>query len=433
MKALVLSLRGCHLGYLGCYGNPWVSTPALDSLAATGFIFDQHLADVPDAAVARRTWREGRHLFPGIATEEPPSQFDLLAALRAQGIKTVLLADGSQPLPESWSTGWDETEKLHSGEGFLLEQVLEVSRAVLAQLAEEDNWLLWIDLATLLPPWQVPADFSDPYFHEPTAEEEAEHDKVEHIEDAEHYDQDDDPLTPWPDPPIGFIHTEDDLDFCRLQATYAGAINYLDAGIGVLLEELEQLGLANDCLVLATSDHGQALGEHGICGPHRPWLHDELLHIPLLLRMPNQPEPARISALTQTVDIVPTVLDVFGLPQPAALHGQSLLPLTRKEGASIRSYACCGLQVGNAIEWCLRTSEWSLLVPVVFQPDDPRRKPQLYVKPDDRCEVNDVWQHHLERADYLERILRTYFHAAAQGGPLEVPALREPEGTPSPV
>src|SRR5438067_401782 len=64
MKVLVVTVRGWHLGYLGCYGNDWISTPALDRLAAEGVVFDQHLADVPEAATARRTWRDGRHHFP---------------------------------------------------------------------------------------------------------------------------------------------------------------------------------------------------------------------------------------------------------------------------------------------------------------------------------------------------------------------------------
>src|SRR5258707_14651664 len=64
MKVLVITVRGWHLGYLGCYGNGWISTPALDRLAAEGIVFDQHLADVPDATIARPTGRDGRHHFP---------------------------------------------------------------------------------------------------------------------------------------------------------------------------------------------------------------------------------------------------------------------------------------------------------------------------------------------------------------------------------
>src|SRR5262245_65949560 len=121
MRAIVLSVRGCHLAYLGCYGNAWVSTPALDRLAATGVVFDQDLADVRGAEAARRAWRDGRHHLPDPAsTGEPAAAFDLLAVLRGRGIRTVLVADGSRPLPAGWVAGWDESEVVQGEEGPLL-------------------------------------------------------------------------------------------------------------------------------------------------------------------------------------------------------------------------------------------------------------------------------------------------------------------------
>jgi len=286
-----------------------------------------------------------------------------------------------------------------------LETSLEVARAGLEALATAQRGLLWIDLATLLPPWHVPEDFADPYFQESGDEV---HEEEDEEESEEQEQEQEDPLTPWPDPPVGTIHIEDDIDFCRLQSTFAGAVSYLDAGIGVLLEELEKLGLANDCAVILTSDHGQPLGEHGFCGPYRPWLHDELLHVPLLMRLPGQPaKGARVSALTQNVDLAPTLLELFGLTLPPELQGRSLLPLAREEGgAATREFACSALRIGESIEACLRTPEWSYLLPLRSAPGDVPRKPQLFVKPDDRWEVNDVIQHHLERAEALERTLR---------------------------
>src|SRR5262249_37389908 len=148
--------------------------------------------------------------------------------------------------------------------------------------------------------------------------------------------------------------------------TFAGAVSYVDAGVGVLLEELDRLGLTNDCAVILTADHGQALGEHGFCGPYHPWLHDELIHVPLLIRLPGRPaEGARVSALTQTVDLTPTLLELFGLPVPPGLHGRSLLPLSREEReAAPREHVCCALRIGEAVEACLRTLRWSLLLPL---------------------------------------------------------------------
>lgn len=428
MKALVLTLRGCHLGYLGCYGNAWIATPVLDRLAARGIVFDQHLADVPDTDAARRTWRDGQPHFPDA---DASSTFDLLESLRNAGVMTVLVADGSRPLPAAFTKGWDECEIVH-GEGTALEQTLDMAREALEQLASRDNWLLWVDLATLLPPWDVPADFSDPYFR--VEAEEVEEGVVEKDEDEDEEDEEDedteedddselieeeveeDPLSPWNDPPIGTINTDDDIDFCRLQYTFAGPMSYLDAGIGVLFEELERHGLAEDCLVLVTSDHGQVLGEHGIVGACRPWLHDELIHLPLIMKLPREAFAGnRVPALTQSVDVVPTLLSAFGIALPPSLHGHNLLPLARQEVETIRPHAFSASRIGEAMEACVRTPEWAFLLPLQPHPDDVSRRPRLYVKPDDRWEVNDVAQHHLERAEELERLLREYLSAMKTG------------------
>jgi len=89
-----------------------------------------------------------------------------------------------------------------------------------------------------------------------------------------------------------------------------------------------------------------------------------------------------------------------------------LLPLVRGEIESIRPFACTALQVGESIEYALRTPEWAFLLPVKPGVDDADRSPQLFVKPDDRCEVNNVLQHHLELAEQLERTLRDFVSAS---------------------
>lgn len=446
MRALVISVRGFHLGYLGCCGNEWISTPALDRLAADGIVFDQHITDVPEAAAARRAWRSGRYQVPALDPDAAsrPRGPDLIEELRRHGVRTVLIADGSRPLPEDFVAGWDRVDVVHSlaGEATFLEQTLEAARIALTQLARLDRWLLWVDLATLLPPWEVPAEFSDPYFQELEDEEELAEDEEEDIDeedkppdeespgvefvdiedgeeeglppgfekDAEK-EEDEGPLTPWWNPAPGFLDTEDDTDFLRLQSSYAAAVSFVDAAIDSLLSELAGLGLADDCLVVLTSDHGQALGEHGLVGPYRPWLHDELVHVPLLLRLPaglagkGEVRNVRVPALTQTPDLMPTLLEAFGLPSPAEVQGHSLLPLVRAEAEGVRDCAWIGLRLGGAAEWGLRAPGWAFLLPAPSAPGDPRRERQLYVKPDDRWEVNDVLQHHLDRADAFEQTL----------------------------
>jgi hypothetical protein len=71
----------------------------------------------------------------------------------------------------------------------------------------------------------------------------------------------------------------------------------------------------------------------------------------------------------------------------------------------------------------LRTPEWLLVLPREWPAEDAPRPVQLFVKPEDRWEVNDVRQHHVEWAEALEQTLRAFADAVAHPGPLQVPPL----------
>jgi hypothetical protein len=124
--------------------------------------------------------------------------------------------------------------------------------------------------------------------------------------------------------------------------------------------------------------------------------------------------------LTQPVDLMPTLLDAFAV-SPPVIHGGNLLSLIRGEAQETRPYACSG----GPDEWALRTHDWAFFLPVRSQPEDPRG-PRLYVKPDDRWEVNDLAQHHPELSERLEKTLRGFMAATGRPGLLEAPPLEEP-------
>ncbi len=404
MKAIVVIARGLQLGALGCYGNQWIATPALDALAAEGIVFDQHFADNVDPAGARRAWRSGCYHFPP-NIQANAAHPDLIAALRQRGIHTCLILDDSRSVSSEFCEGWDTVERVSAAEGQMaLDAVLDAVGAALERLERRDNWLLWIDLATLLPPWNVPLELQAEYFCEESDEDEEENEAADEDEQSEESE----PPTPLAEVPASPIDSEDERLYLSLQLSYAAAVSYVDVGIGQLLQALDGLEGGGGILLMATTDSGQNLGEHGIVGVCRPWLHDELIHLPLLLRLPGAAKTGRrIAALTQAVDLAPSLADWFQTPL-AGCHGHSLLPLARGEVESIRSFACAGLQVGGAIEYALRTPEWAFLLPIQSNADDAERAPQLFVKPDDRWEVNNVLQHHLELAEQLERTLRDF-------------------------
>jgi arylsulfatase A-like enzyme len=412
MKVIVIVLRGLHLGYVGCYGNGWIDTPGLDRLSAEGVVFDQHFCDCPEGAAARRAWRTGQ------ATTQQGMAPDLLALLREHGVVSQLLIECSALPASEFEEGWSAMRRVppESTTDQPLDRLLEIASDGLDDMIAHEHALLWMELAGLIPLWRIPAEYLNPYFHQPDPAEEEETDEAPVKT-----------LEPWLDPAPGPLPAPSQESFLRLQSTYAGAVSMFDGVVGWLLEQLSDRKLDQETLVAVTTNHGQALGEHGIIGPYRPWLHDELIHVPLLMRLPGGAEAGRrVATLTQSVDLFPTLLDAFSIAPPPC-HGYSLLPLARGDVGAVRSHVCCGLRLGEREEWALRTPEWSFLLPVAAAPDDPPRTPQLYIKPDDRWEVNNVIQHQLELAERFEQTLRTFMAAPRRIG-LETPWIIESGG-----
>lgn len=115
-------------------------------------------------------------------------------------------------------------------------------------------------------------------------------------------------------------------DLGRLRATYYALITEVDHHIGRLLDHLEATGQADDTLVVVTSDHGEMLGDHWMLGKESYF--DAAFHIPLIVR---DPTAARghgrvVAAFTESVDVMPTILDWLGLEVPAQCDGRSLRP-----------------------------------------------------------------------------------------------------------
>jgi arylsulfatase A-like enzyme len=423
MKAVVINVRGLHLGYVGACGDEWIETPALDRLAAEGVAFDNHIADQPDAAGAGRAWRTGRYDFPapeGAATTPAEPAPDVVRLLKDGGAVTSLIRDAGRPAPADFADGWDVVMEAEAdAEATALEYVLEGAGQALDSLAETDSWLLWLELAALLPPWDVPEEFLERYLVD-TAEED---------EEGDEGDEEPEALAPLLDPPAGPVDPRDDLTFIRLQRSYAATVSHLDAGLELLLKELEERRLLDDVLLIVTTDHGLPLGEHGVVGLCRPWLHDELTHLPLMMRLPKREQAGRrVLALTQPVDLAPTLLDAFGL-MPAPVHGHSLLPLARGTAEKVRDYACSGLRLGEAVEWALRSPQWAFVLPLR---GEEGRAPRLYAKPEDRWEVNDVAQHHPELTEHVTAVLRGFVEATRRPGPLRPPELRDVEAEAAP-
>ncbi len=123
--------------------------------------------------------------------------------------------------------------------------------------------------------------------------------------------------------------TGDDLvrwKYQRYMQDYLACVAGVDKQIGRLLEYLETSGLAEDTVVIYSSDQGFYLGEHGWYD--KRWMFEESLRMPFIVRWPGVVEPgSTCELLTQNIDFAPTFLDMAGAPAPVGMHGESLVPL----------------------------------------------------------------------------------------------------------
>lgn len=171
---------------------------------------------------------------------------------------------------------------------------------------------------------------------------------------------------------------------------YHRCLTAMDAGVGRLLDRLDQLGLATNTAVIFIGDNGFYLGEHGL-GDKRS-LYEESLRVPLLVRYPRlTPQPAARDELVLNIDIAPTILDLAGLAAVPAMQGRSWRPLLTGGAAPdwrqsfLAEYI---LEDGFAIPTtvCARTTG----AKIVFWPGQPDWC-ELFDLTNDRYEVTNVF------------------------------------------
>ncbi|MBI2432157.1 MAG: sulfatase-like hydrolase/transferase [Candidatus Hydrogenedentes bacterium] len=116
----------------------------------------------------------------------------------------------------------------------------------------------------------------------------------------------------------------------RLIANYWGLVSQIDRSVGGILTTLEELGLAEDTIVVFTSDHGDMMGSHHLV--EKGYMYQEAMRVPLLIRAPGQGRKQQIvEGHVSQIDLVPTLLDLMGGKANATLPGKSLVPLMKGE------------------------------------------------------------------------------------------------------
>jgi arylsulfatase A-like enzyme len=112
----------------------------------------------------------------------------------------------------------------------------------------------------------------------------------------------------------------------RVAELYDAEIAAFDAALGTFLARLDEHGLREQSILILTSDHGEELFEHGAV-LHGYTLYREQLHVPLLVHAPGLVQAGSVTATTRNIDVLPTLLELLGLPAADSAQGRSLVPL----------------------------------------------------------------------------------------------------------
>jgi arylsulfatase A-like enzyme len=402
-NAIVIVVDGWQSGMAGCYGNTWIRTPALDRLAAEAVVCDGATIASADLAAFYRDLGAASGFGPNNLPRGPVAK--LWGTLRDQKIHPALITD--DPTVDEHFAGAAElapadrlllpAETGRAARDVATTQFARVLAAASAWLAEaQAPFCLWIHSRGFTAAWDAPYEFRQQY-----ADEE-------------------DPAPPdFVRPPnLVLADSYDPDELLGIQQAYAGQVSALDDCLGALLEHFRESSLAASTLLIVTAARGYPLGEHRIVGLERAAPYSELIQVPLLIRAPAwTAEAARSAALVQPADLGATLLEWFAPQIDPPIGAFSLGALLRGEEVAKASRPCGGRDraathlTSNC--YSLRTARWHLTAAQDTPPTDWRYG--LFVKPDDRFEVNELSRRCPEVVEALIQAARDLQQANAAG------------------
>ena len=291
---VLITIDTCRADRIGCYSPDAPETPAIDRVAREGVLFSQASTSAPLTLPAHCTILTGlypdRHTVRDNGAGRLPDRAKTIAEiLQDEGWSTGAFlaavplerrygtAQGFDRYDDEWidsSGGGDLLNRLHRDQRTADEVVDECLPWIREALRRKDPFFAWVHFFDPHVPYEPPSPFAERYG----------------------------------------------------AASYEGEVAFVDAQIGRLLDGLEE---ARDrCVVVVTADHGESLDEHDE-STHGFFLYEPTVQVPWVMSGPGLPHGVRVDEPVSVVQIMPTLLDHFGLPIPEGLDGTSVLDLAR--------------------------------------------------------------------------------------------------------
>jgi choline-sulfatase len=405
---------------LPMYGHPLVDAPNLERLASEGIVFESAYCSSPLCAPSRACLVSGQLASRiGVydnAAELPASIPTFGHHLRRMGYYTCLcgkmhfvgpdqlhgfeerLTTDIYPADFGWTPDWEHPSHRPSWYHNMLsivqagtcrtsnqldfdeEVAFQAVRKIydLARAGDGRPFCLFVSFTHPHDPFAISQEYWDRYDHEaidlpavaqiPVEELDPHSRRVHHVCDLGRYRQ-----------------TEERVR--RARHAYYGAISYVDDKVGQLVQALERAGLAEDTIILFTSDHGEMLGERGLW--YKMSFFEWSARVPLLVHAPRRFAPRRVAEHVSLLDILPTLVELAAgedlVPLAAPVDGHSLVPLLRGDEGVGRDTAIGEILCEGAVAPCfmIRRGHYKY----IYSTADPEQLYDLAADPNELCNL----------------------------------------------
>lgn len=412
---------------IGAYGETQIQTPNIDSLAASGFVFENAYATVPVCGASRASLFSGRKpttnrfvSYNARLDRDLPDAVSIPGYFRQNGYQTLAYGkvfDNQMDSADVWSQAvwspsgdWtssippdnrgEELQKAYQGNpagvtGPAFERLVvsdtdypdgRIAEQVVADLADVKHmsqpFFLTVGFRKPHLPFNAPARYWDLY-------------DSERLELPSTYRE---LLSGAPSNPFHMLELRQyagipsngplkNAQAINLIYAYYAAVSYIDAQIGKVLDALQREGLARDTIVVLLGDHGFNLGEHTLWGKHN--LSEVGVRSPLIIRDPPRGS-GRIEGIVDFLDIFPTLVELTGLPSPSQLDGVSLVPVLGDPTEAVKAFSISRWFNGTSVrtsryrytEW--RSEDGQVTASTLFD---------LLADPSERLNLSDDRQH----------------------------------------
>jgi len=359
---------------LSLYGNPVLQTPALERLAEKGVVFELAFCNYPACSPSRSSMFTGRYASTiGVHANHMlinPNETTLPQVLKENGYQTAIIgknhafmndAAGSyypDSVPEKASLLRQVFDYVRLAEhGHMVDGYRNDPESIAAhEWARRNCWnsplghganparpekcgtyllgqsmvdylekgrepgkpfFAWLSFPDPHTPYQVPEPYASmidpadvPLPPKDNLDGKPERQKVMHVMDA-------------------MDRADDDL-IRKVRAIHYGMIKFIDDTLATLFAKMESLGLMENTIIVFTSDHGDSMGAHGLIQKHNGF-YDSFTHVPFIVYAPGYEGPKRTGHMVELVDVMPTLLEMAGVPVPYGCQGRSLAPLLRSQ------------------------------------------------------------------------------------------------------